>query len=159
MSRARAREVVVTPRAVGRFESYIRQAGDHWLWVGLRDRDGYGRFVVPTKDGGWWRNYRAHRFAYLAYVGEIPTGAHVLHTCDIPACVCPIHLYLGTPADNMRDKCDRGRWAGGRPRASGRGYLTDAEREAIVRAEGRHVDIAAQFDVNRSYVSNLKRKA
>lgn len=146
-----ATEVVVTSRALERFESYIEQVGEHWLWTGRCDDNGYGLLVVPTKGGGWRHSYRAHRFAYLAYVGEIPPGLSVLHTCDTPPCVCPIHLYVGTQADNVRDMYERGR--------AGVVRLTDAERSAIVDAQGLHREIAARFGVSRTYVSLLKRQA
>jgi hypothetical protein len=41
--------------------------------------------------------------------GSIPGEAHVLHHCDVSACVNPSHLYLGTHQDNMSDKVKRGR--------------------------------------------------
>jgi hypothetical protein len=52
---------------------------------------------------------RAHRVAWEIYCGEIPNNLHVLHTCDNPLCVKPDHLWLGTQADNMRDKALKGR--------------------------------------------------
>ena len=39
----------------------------------------------------------------------IPEGLMVLHHCDVPACVRPDHLYLGTAADNWRDTLARSR--------------------------------------------------
>jgi len=52
----------------------------------------------------------AHRVAYRLYVGEIPDGMHVRHrVCDNPPCVRPDHLALGSQADNMADKVERGR--------------------------------------------------
>ena len=38
----------------------------------------------------------------------------VMHTCDNPACCNPLHLRLGTTADNVADKWAKGRGKGGR---------------------------------------------
>jgi hypothetical protein len=49
----------------------------------------------------------AHRYVWqMAYNGgrEILEGYQVNHLCDVPDCINPEHLYLGTHADNMRDK-------------------------------------------------------
>ena len=80
-------------------------------WLGYRAA-GYGQLN--------WQGVHtyAHRVAYELTHGPIPPGRYlyqVLHTCDNPACCQPTHLYLGTPADNMRDRDTRGRH-GSRPR-------------------------------------------
>jgi len=73
------------------------------LFAFRKDKNGYGRL---TKDGTTWQ---AHRYYWTMAHGPIPAGLLVCHQCDTPACINLDHLYLGTPADNMRDKCDRGR--------------------------------------------------
>lgn len=51
-----------------------------------------------------------HRIAWEAHNAEpIPPGMYVCHTCDNPLCFNPQHLFLGTPQDNMDDKCRKGR--------------------------------------------------
>lgn len=75
-----------------------------WVWDGIRSgNNGYG---VATFNGG---REPAHRFSYKANVGDIPDGMSVCHTCDVPNCVNPDHLFLGTHLDNMRDKVKKGR--------------------------------------------------
>ena len=51
----------------------------------------------------------AHRVAYVVAKGPIPAGLAVMHTCDVPPCVNPAHLVLGTQGDNIRDCCAKGR--------------------------------------------------
>lgn len=73
-----------------------------WLWQAGLVR-GYGEFHINRK------NVRAHRFIYRMTYGEILPGLHVCHRCDVPTCVNPQHLWLGTNADNMRDAIAKGR--------------------------------------------------
>jgi HNH endonuclease len=90
-----------------------RGPNECWLWTGPKnDGMGYGRF---EKDG---RSYYAHRVIYsitnpgtIEWKGPInrAAGMLVLHICDNPVCCNPKHLILGTHADNMRDKVERGR--------------------------------------------------
>lgn len=72
-----------------------------------RDRAGYGYFSIKAK------TVKAHRIAWQVAKGEIPNGLCVLHRCDNPGCVNPGHLWLGTSADNNRDRNAKGRQASG----------------------------------------------
>jgi hypothetical protein len=82
----------------------IEQGPTCQLWTGLRDKDNYGQISYRGK---FWRT---HRLVYTLFVGRIPKGKIVMHTCDTPACVSLEHLKLGTQKDNIqdRDKKDRG---------------------------------------------------
>lgn len=71
-------------------------------WMGLTDREGYGRV------GHEGRNALAHRVAYIIHVGEIPDWMNVNHTCDVRDCIAVEHLYVGTQAQNVQDMIDRG---------------------------------------------------
>ena len=71
-------------------------------WIGSTYRGGYGSF--PNKG-----IQKAHRVSFQHYIGEIPKGMLVCHTCDNPACVNPLHLRLGTYKDNLNDMINKGR--------------------------------------------------
>lgn len=79
-----------------------------WIWMGATDKDGYG-CIGRSAFGKQYGHLKAHRVAYEFYIGEITDELHVLHTCDIPSCINPAHLYLGTPKQNSADKVLRGR--------------------------------------------------
>lgn len=82
-----------------------------WLWQAGKFTAGYGAFQVDGKI------CYAHRIAYELQHGEIPKGAHLLHTCDTPACVNPDHLNPGTQKDNIQDAARKGRWMSPKRRA------------------------------------------
>lgn len=77
-----------------------------WLWTAAicKRKWEYGRFGLPL--GGW---ESAHRTSWKLFVGDIPEGMSVLHKCDVPRCVNPDHLFLGTQADNIADMDRKGR--------------------------------------------------
>jgi HNH endonuclease len=72
---------------------------------------------------------RHHRVAWELARGPVPEGFFVCHVCDIPACVNPDHLFLGTNADNMRNCAAKGRTARGQK--SGMHKLTEDQVREI----------------------------
>lgn len=79
-----------------------------WLWLKAKKLDGYGNLKYNKKV------CIAHRVSYEVFVGNIPPNTLVLHTCDVPSCINPHHLFLGTQSDNMNDMVQKGRKRGGR---------------------------------------------
>jgi hypothetical protein len=76
---------------------------DCMVWRGARNGCGYG----AKRIGGKVRS--THRLAWEWANGTIPDGMCVLHRCDNPPCCNPSHLFLGTVADNNRDRKAKGR--------------------------------------------------
>jgi hypothetical protein len=61
-----------------------------WVWDGAKVNGIYGNFRVDGK------SLLAHRFAYTQFVGELPIGTVITHSCQEPSCVNPEHLLLIT---------------------------------------------------------------
>lgn len=86
-----------------RFWDKVNTSGECWLWTASVDTKDYGKFYLAP------RLQSAHRVSFMLAYGEIPEGLMVLHRCDVPRCVRPIHLFLGTASDNAQDMLHKGR--------------------------------------------------
>jgi hypothetical protein len=90
-----------------RFLAKVQQSSGCWEWTAVKNRDGYGRLRVNG------RMVLAHRVAYTFFIGEIPEGMVIMHLCNNPGCVNPVHLRIGTQAENIAYCIASGRRAKG----------------------------------------------
>jgi HNH endonuclease len=148
-----------------RFWKYVDKASDPrgcWLWIGGSDSDGYGRFRGENSV-----MIRAHRFSWQLHRGQIPPGFEVLHTCDNPPCVNPLHLFLGTNELNVIDKVCKGRTARGAKCRTKKLYFGESnwkskltsQQVADIRELRRSgvgtTELARRFGVNRATIQRI----
>ena len=128
---------------------YSVQPGGCWEWQGTLDSNGYGVLKIN------YRQHKAHRVAYAAYV-EDPKGMFVCHHCDNPKCINPKHLFLGTPADNMKDKATKGRASRFVGERNPMSKLTDEQTACVVDDSRTQREIAQAYGISQSRVSKIK---
>lgn len=122
-----------------------------WLWLGVPNSDGYGGLKIKG------RAYKAHRVAWERANGPIPDGMCVCHKCDVPSCVNPDHLFLGTHTDNMRDMTAKGRRRG--PKVDGE-YNPSAKlsRKDIIEirsCNAPQMQVANAYGVSQALISAI----
>jgi len=90
-----------------RFEAkYIPEPNSGcWLWTASCWENGYGQISLPNT----FKIVGAHVASWMLHQGPIPEGLFVCHSCDMPPCVNPEHLFLGTQKENMQDAARKGR--------------------------------------------------
>lgn len=161
LGRARRTNYIPVRSLRERFEEkFVRDPGGCWLWTASLSGGGYGQIGLGPKGTG---RGDAHRVAYELYVGPIPDGVLVMHTCDVRRCVNPAHLRLGSQADNIHDMDSKGRRRSGdhRGEKDGNAKLTD-EKVRKLRAEyaagARQVDLAARYGIWQGTVSSILRR-
>lgn len=127
----------------GPSSQHCPEIGPCWIWTGRIGPTGYGLAkMVPGLD-------RAHRLSWFFVYGEKPSN-HVLHRCDVRACVRPDHLFLGSHLDNARDRDRKGR--------NGNAKLTDLQVREIIRRRMQGettVALGQEFGIHPSQISHI----
>lgn len=77
---------------------------------GYHDENGYVHFQFRLNKQK--KNVYAHRASYVIHNNEeILSEDVIMHTCDNPSCVNPLHLVKGTHIDNVIDRVQKNRSA------------------------------------------------
>ncbi len=142
------------PSVLRRFEEkYIPEPNSGcWLWTASLTNKGYGELMLRHTR----RTIGAHRISYKLFKGVIPDDMNVLHMCDIPSCVNPDHLELGTQAQNMQDSVSRGRSRKGRVFPD-EWKLSQDEVEALRKDSRASRKVAQTYGISHMQVQHIRR--
>jgi hypothetical protein len=129
-----------------------------WKWKNSKGPEGYGLITCITPEGKV--TTRAHRVSYELHIGQIPKGLLVLHRCDNPECSNPNHLFLGTNADNAKDRDAKGRTVHLKGKDHGCAKLTEDQVRCIYSYKGRRMGttLAKKYKISQPTISAIFTK-
>lgn len=126
-----------------------------WLWRGALNQKGYGSIQEGGKGS---KRVATHRLSYQLANGPVPDGLFVLHKCDVPNCVNPDHLWLGTHEDNMRDMREKGRASTDAPKGThnGKALLNEGIVRYIRASPLGHAALSRELGVSPNCIRGVR---
>jgi len=140
---------------IKRIMARIEHRGTCWIYTGSKSGDGYGVVGIGRK------SFRVHRVMFEGFVRKLQDEELVCHTCDVPLCCNPDHLFAGSQSDNARDREKKGR--------SNRPYgkrhwnfkVSEDQKNEIIsrRSNGETLTaIAKDYDISFQHVSAICKR-
>ena len=74
-----------------------------WIWIAARDKRAstpYGKISIWVPERGKPVMHQAHIVSYETFIGPVPPGHEIDHTCRYGFCICPDHLEAVQPLTN-----------------------------------------------------------
>lgn len=121
----------------------VMEDDDCWMWTKYRNKDGYGMMRIGGSKGFVERVHRLSAFLFLGFSFGLEKNV-VMHTCDNPGCVNPLHLRIATQKDNVIDMVVKGRnraLSGKEHPWYGRHHSEDTRRKIAKKLSGRPVNV------------------
>jgi hypothetical protein len=130
--------------------------GDCWFWKSSLSGNDRGSLYFSGKAKTAPRiSYEIHHGVILPPCMNLTEKNLVCHSCDIPRCVNPAHLWLGTDKDNAIDRNNKGRGyvvSVSKPKLDE--HMVRQIRELTIQGE-KTIDIAKKFNVNRKTIRSV----
>lgn len=133
-----------------------------WLWMGRKNKQGYGLYTKYNKETATWKSYIASRYFWLLINGEIANGLIVCHSCNVLNCVNPDHLYLTTHSENNKKSFKEGKFCLCKGEQNKNSKLTEREvreiRKLYSSGKYSHRDLGEMYHVHRATIADIIKK-
>lgn len=139
------------PEAMELYVERIPESGC-WIWMHCFSQK------YPCTRQGDKSAVKAHIASYRHFKGPIPPGLQVCHKCDIPSCINPDHLFLGTAKDNYDDMVRKGRRRSVRGIDVNTAKLNEDQVLAIRGETGTQEEIAKKYKVSQTLISQIRKR-
>lgn len=122
-----------------------------WICIShSRSVQGYPRIVINNK------STLMSRYIYERFIGKIPKGLCILHSCDNPNCINPSHFKIGTNLDNVIDKVNKGRQSILAGEKGANHKLIQIQVDSIRNDTRMNTVIAKEYEVCKSTIGRIK---
>jgi len=123
-----------------------------WSWSGAKHTFGYGTIKH------YRQTHLAHRLSYRLHALYPIEPEVVMHRCDNPECVNPLHLVGGTHSNNRRDCIRKGRHVMPQDVGKNPAQVLTAEQAIEIYNDPRSIRaLGREYGVSKSTVSDIKR--
>ena len=120
-----------------------------WIYMGRLSKWGHARFLYSLcKSLGYTDTaYSMHRVIKCVLDEKEDIKGVYCHTCDIPCCINPIHVYIGTDSSNRKDFWSR----------SPKRFAEQARSRALGKANGIKIELqnGTKFESIREFAKYL----
>jgi len=126
-----------------------RSPDNCWEWTATKDEFGRGLFRLGPL-------YKAPRISFFLANGIDPGETDVCHTCDIPSCCNPAHLWKGTRRQNNDDRDEKGHQISHPAEEHGMVILTETQVKHVLTSPQSRRSLVLDMGVSEVTISAIR---
>ena len=134
----------------------IYEIDSNGCWICTSHKPNGSGYTHVRRNG---KRFKTHRYMYECIIKAIDEGLHLCHSCDVPLCINPYHMFEGTALDNMKDRDKKKRRTPPCGVLNGRAKLNEAQVKEIRRLYKEYEipisDLAFIYSIGITAIHNI----